>query len=260
MPYLNVDVDYFTNRKVVRLVGLIGVQHVAVPIRLWAYVGKHHCEDGSLAGYSKQEIESILAWKGKRGELVNALHKVGFLDCETPGCRSCETETYRVHDWLDHAGHLAALKERGKRNAEARWKKLASGHATSNASEDATSNAGRHAGSDAPTSLPIPTKPPNLPSQALGMPAPSDRKCARRTAEGPCQEYAVQGSKYCQLCRVFYQQARERKEQELQRDLRAVPAGQSSIEHDEQGEPGEGGAVDTGGKERVAELVRSIAK
>lgn len=60
MPYLNVDLDYFSHRKAVRLIGLIGSQHVAVPIKLWAYVGKHHCEDGSLKGYSVQEIESII--------------------------------------------------------------------------------------------------------------------------------------------------------------------------------------------------------
>lgn len=120
MPYLNVDLDYFTHPKVVRLIGLLGPQHLSVPIRLWCYVGKHHCEDGSLKGYSVQEIESILGWKGKKGVLIDALIKVGFLDL----LHTDEDEIYHVHDWLEHAGHLAAFKKRSKQSNQKRWKNL----------------------------------------------------------------------------------------------------------------------------------------
>lgn len=196
MAYLNVDLDYFTNRKVVRLVGLLGPQHAVTPIRLWAYVGKHHCEDGALKGYSKQEIESILQWKGKRGDLVDALVKVGFLDINTVDGE----DTYQVHDWLEHAGHLAALKIRGKRNAEKRWSKLAE--------KDATSIPGSTA---APILLPpnlIPTIPPNLTHSPPLRPV--DKKCAAHEKEGPCQDYAVPGSKYCTEHREFYRTLPER--------------------------------------------------
>ena len=237
MPYLNVDLDYLTNKKTVRLIGLLGAQHAATPIRLWSYVGKHHCEDGVLRDYSKQEIEVFLNWKGKRGELVDALHRVGFLDCDVAGCRACESGTYRVHDWLEHAGHLAALKERGRRNAEKRWSRLAGKDATSIAETGAPSNAKTDATSiaagNAPTSLPIPTIPSsllNLPSPALGITAPPNRKCARHTREGPCQEYAVAGSQYCAKDREYYRSITARKTKELQADQARSPEGEGGFE------------------------------
>lgn len=121
MPYLNLDIDYFTNRKTSRLIGLLGRGAAELPIRLWAYCGKHHPESGSLTGYSAQEIESVVGWWGGSGKMVEAMVSVGFLE---------KTETgYQVHDWLEHAGHLAAFKKRARAAAKKRWDKYASSNA-----------------------------------------------------------------------------------------------------------------------------------
>lgn len=199
MPYLNVDLDYFTHPKVVRLIGLLGPQHVSVPIRLWCYVGKHHCDDGALKGYSTQEIESILGWKGQKGDLIAALVKVGFLDV----LLNAETETYQVHDWLEHAGHLAAFKKRAKASAEKRWGKLASSNATSIQNDEIT-NAPNHLNH---LILPnLPTK-PILPGVAS---TPPNRKCAALEKDEPCQSYAEADSRYCSAHREFYRAVQER--------------------------------------------------
>ena len=113
MPYLNLDLDYFDHPKTRRLIGLLGKGSEVIPIRVWAYVGKYHARDGKLAGYSAQEIESIVGWWGKEGELVEALLKVGFLRNNGDG--------FYVHDWIDHEGHIVAYKEKAQMMANARW-------------------------------------------------------------------------------------------------------------------------------------------
>lgn len=115
MPYLNLDLDYFDHPKTKRLVGLLGRGAEALPIRLWSYCGKYHSDDGKLTGYSAHEIESICAWWGRKGEMVEAFMKVGFLVRTENG--------FQVHEWKDHQGHLPVFKERGKKAAQARWQK-----------------------------------------------------------------------------------------------------------------------------------------
>lgn len=117
MPYLNLDLDYFSHPKVMRLVGLLGPEYVALPIKLWCYVGKHHCADGALVSYSNAEVEAAVGWSGESGKMVEAMLKVGLLDQRDNG--------YLVHDWMDHAGHLVAFKKRAKSAAKKRWRKLA---------------------------------------------------------------------------------------------------------------------------------------
>ena len=123
MPYLNLDLDYFTHPKTMRLTGLLGPQAVCMPIRLWCYVGKYHCATGMLEAYSKQEIESAIGWTGNSGELVDAMVKISLLEAVPLG--------YRVHDWKEHAGHLSAFKKRAKTAAKVRWRKYASSTAKS---------------------------------------------------------------------------------------------------------------------------------
>lgn len=121
MPYLNLDLDYFTHPKVMRLVGLLGGEHVALPIKLWCYVGKHHCDTGFLQSYSVSEVESLVGWSGQSGKMVEAMLRVGLLERRDDG--------YLVHDWLDHAGHLVAFKKRAKSAAKKRWRSIASSNA-----------------------------------------------------------------------------------------------------------------------------------
>jgi hypothetical protein len=116
MPYLNLDLDYFTHPKTMRLIGLLGRAAEVLPIRLWAYCGKHFAEDGRLTDHSPQEIESLTGWWGKEGAAVEAMLKVGFMKKVKNG--------YQVHDWKDYQGHIGALKERNRKVAINRWKNI----------------------------------------------------------------------------------------------------------------------------------------
>jgi hypothetical protein len=151
MPYLNIDLDYFEHRKTRRLIVLLGRGAEVLPIRLWAYCGKFHSEDGKLTGYSDQEIESAAGWWGKPGEMLDGLRQAGYM--------TKEGKVWSMKNWLEHQGHIAAFRARGKMMAERRWfggKR----HAASNAVSITASNAV----SNAPTDQPIqPTDRPTTP-------------------------------------------------------------------------------------------------
>lgn len=135
MPSINLDLDYPTHPKTKRLVDLLGRGSEVIPVRLWLYCGKHHAETGRLTGISAQEIESQVGWWGNKGRAVEALVMVGFLDRDG--------DTFVVHDWLSHSGHIAKYKRRAKAAAAARW--------SEKGGEDATSKNGcyKHQKSDA---------------------------------------------------------------------------------------------------------------
>ena len=116
MPDLNLSLDYFDHPKTRRLIGLLGRGAEVLPIRLWAYCGKHFAKDGRLADHSPQEIETIVEWWGKPGEAVDAMVKVGFIKVD--GCG------HSVHDWTEHQGHIYAIRQRNKKVATNRWKNI----------------------------------------------------------------------------------------------------------------------------------------
>ena len=116
MPYLNLDLDFFDHPKTKRLVGLLGKGAEVLAIRLWCACGKYQAESGRLIGYSTQAIEATCAWWGRKGEMVDAMLEVGFIEKTDDG--------FQVHDWPDHAGHLAAFKERAVKAARKRWESI----------------------------------------------------------------------------------------------------------------------------------------
>lgn len=118
MPALNLSLDYFDHRKTKRLVGLLGRGAEVLPIRLWCYCGKYHTNDGSLADYSEQEIESIAGWWGVIGKAVEALIRVGFLEIDA------DSSAIRIHDWEEHAGHFVRYHEAAKVAARVRWERF----------------------------------------------------------------------------------------------------------------------------------------
>jgi hypothetical protein len=124
MPYLNLDFEYFSHPKTVRLVSLLGKGAEMLPIRLWIYTGKFYSESGILSDHSAGEIESLVGWWGKEGVMVAAMVKVGFLRQEGSG--------YHVHDFSQHQGHIQDFKERAKKGAAERWARYRA--ASSNAS------------------------------------------------------------------------------------------------------------------------------
>lgn len=115
MPTLNLSLDYFDHRKTKRLIGLLGRGAEVLPIRLWCYCGRYHADDGSLADYSEQEIESIAGWWGATGKAIEALVRVGFLDIDA------NSSAIRIHGWAEHAGHFARYHEAAKVAARVRW-------------------------------------------------------------------------------------------------------------------------------------------
>ena len=116
MAYLNLDPDYFSHRKTMRLVAICGPGAELYPIKLWAYAAKHRPSDGVLHRLSTEEIEGIAGWRGKRGKLLKTLVRLAFVDLQRSG--------YVLHAWREHEGHIIALRVRAKRAAAARWGKL----------------------------------------------------------------------------------------------------------------------------------------
>lgn len=114
--YVNLDPDYFTHPKTVRLVGLLGPHAELLPIRLWVYCAKHHPVSGALSGYSAQELEAVIGWQGPPGKAADGLIKVGFLKTQPDG--------YLIHDWKDHEGHIAAFAKRARHANRVRWEHL----------------------------------------------------------------------------------------------------------------------------------------
>lgn len=118
MPYLNLDLDYFTHPKVMRLADNLGPHAVYYPIKLWCYAGKHFSDSGMLQACSKTQLEKAVGWDGETGKLIDSLVEFGFL--ERKG------DFFKIHDWKQHAGHLSAFKKRAKTAAKTRWSKYAS--------------------------------------------------------------------------------------------------------------------------------------
>ena len=116
MAYLNLDLNYFDHPKTLALSALLGNGSSELPLRLWAYAGKFHAKNGCLGRRSVAEIESLLRWWGESGHAVRALQRVGFLGRGRDG--------FFIHDWKGHQGHIQALKDRNKKAAVNRWRKL----------------------------------------------------------------------------------------------------------------------------------------
>lgn len=115
MAKMNVDLDYFDHPKTLSLVQLLGLDAELIPLRLWAYVGKYHAEQGRIAVTAATEVERIVRWRGQRGKALEALITTGFLEPVDGG--------FLVHDWDDWNGHIFAFRERAVRNAKKRWDK-----------------------------------------------------------------------------------------------------------------------------------------
>ncbi len=179
MPDIHLDIEFFNHRKTVRLVGLLGRGSEVLPVRLWCYIAKHHADSGSLTGYSARSVEKVIAWWGKEGACVAALEETGFLDRIENG--------WKIHDWSEHARHLAAFRARGLKGAAARWgfaEKL------SNAVSNAVSmNGSKSTVSDAPENASSIDPPPSVPPRS---PSPTPRSSSsskddseeRRAREG----------------------------------------------------------------------------
>ncbi len=124
MPCLNLDVNYFTNIKVVRLVSLLGEGAEIYPIKLWCYAAKHHTDNGFLKDYTDKEIAHLVGFKGDASSMLEAMLKVGLVEKSKTGIK--------IHEWEKHEGHLLAYAKRARNAARIRWEKIReSKHTTS---------------------------------------------------------------------------------------------------------------------------------
>lgn len=139
--YLNVDADFLDHPKTTRLVARLGKGSEVLLIRLWAYCGRYHSEDGKLTGYDEREIEALAKWWGKPGEMLEAMRAVGYM--------AKTGEDWLMEGWQKHQGHISALKKRGRKMAEVRWGRMA-GRGEDDAGSIADSNAASIA-----TALPV---------------------------------------------------------------------------------------------------------
>lgn len=113
MPSINVDLDFFSHRKTMRLSAQLGDHAITSLLRLWCYVGRHDPKDGSLDDLRDYEIEHIANWTGERGQFVRTLISIGFLDMENGRAK--------IHGWEEHSRHLILYREKAKRAANTRW-------------------------------------------------------------------------------------------------------------------------------------------
>ena len=150
MAYLNVDLDYPTHPKTLRLSGILGPGAEVYPLRLWSHTGKYHAEDGRLDGYTIQEISACCGWTGDSDTFISAMVRVAFLE----GVEGA----YRVHAWLEHQGHIVAFKERSRKANKARWSKIKGESSNKESLEESSKDSGMES--------PLPTIPtvPSLPS------------------------------------------------------------------------------------------------
>ncbi len=119
MPSLNLDINYFTHPKTMRLVARLGAGAAEIPPRLWAYAAKYHVEDGELQGYEPAELLHLAGITAEDPVgLMATLVLLKWLDKTENG--------WTVHDWQEHAGHLVAFSERAKKANAVRWDKYRS--------------------------------------------------------------------------------------------------------------------------------------
>ncbi len=176
MLCINVDPNMFGHPKIRRLVGLLGPGSDVLPIKLWCHCALYHDEDGRLTNYDAKEVESLIGWWGESGAAVAAMVKVGLA--------SWDGDTLVVNDWIEHQGHIAALKKKGRTNSQKRWNTLSSKPPilTRDASSNASSIPSSNASSNAPTYLP--TYLPTSVGAQQPKPDPDPAVAALLVAEG----------------------------------------------------------------------------
>lgn len=107
------------HRKTKRLRRLLGAEGCWSLVCLFLWAGEERWT-GDLSGLTDEDIEEEAGWEGAPGALVSALLEVRFLVGE-PGRRA-------IHGWEEHNPYAASKGERiekGRRGANARWKKRA---------------------------------------------------------------------------------------------------------------------------------------
>ena len=117
---IRLETGFRDNLKIDRLESALGGNGVIALLRLWCYVAVHRC-DGTLPGWSAQDLARASRWRGQAERLASTLVQLGFLHPvdSPPG-------GYQVHEWKEHQAYVANAPNRsvwGKEGAKRRWEK-----------------------------------------------------------------------------------------------------------------------------------------
>lgn len=109
--YIKLNVNFYTNRKTIKLKSLIGLDAYWIPPKLWCYAAQNQ-PDGDFSSYSSEELSMLIGCDKYASSIAQVLQQAGFLD-----------QDMKVHDWEDHNGYHKNYSERAKKAANARWGK-----------------------------------------------------------------------------------------------------------------------------------------
>ena len=124
MAYINVDLDFLEHPKTKRFVAAMGEGSEIYILRLWIHTAKFYSKDGAWTGHTTKQIESILGWRGKTGQLLRAMAGAGLIESKRGGNG---TRTVLTSSWDQHQGHIAKMRERSQKAAYARWNRINAG-------------------------------------------------------------------------------------------------------------------------------------
>jgi hypothetical protein len=115
--YLRLDEGYDTHRKTMALCRLLKNSEAGIfPIRLWTWACRSS-PTGDLTGADVADLERIMRWRGRSGNLFAALVAAGFIDQER--------DRTVLHDWAEWTGADIEGME-----ADARRRRYARRHAS----------------------------------------------------------------------------------------------------------------------------------
>jgi hypothetical protein len=111
---MNVDirlkVTWYTNLKRKKLQRLLGAAGPLAFIDLLIYTSMHR-PTGNLTDMDEADIEIAAQWDGEKGEFVQTLLKLNFLEKKE--------KYYALHDWKEHNAYAAKAPERSERARKA---------------------------------------------------------------------------------------------------------------------------------------------
>ena len=117
MPHLRVPFNYWSHKKVVKLMSLLGRGSEVLPLRLWGLCGENHYESGRLTDSSAEEIKLAVGWWGEPGKMIDALKRSEFLRPLLGGYEVWGLE----EPFVVEQGHIFQSKRVAKLAAKARW-------------------------------------------------------------------------------------------------------------------------------------------
>lgn len=97
---------YFTHHKTKKLKFLLGDTGIVAHMRLLEYTAMNK-PSGILSGMDDDDIAIAVDWDSEKGDLVEVLVKVRYLDFKDG--------VYSIHDWDQHNPYAAAAPERSEK-------------------------------------------------------------------------------------------------------------------------------------------------